>query len=125
MNSETRLRIHLGMEEAALAAHKTFGFNPGTVLTNMRHFSGGFFQNTPRGFRNDGCVYLRDTLTHSAIVFNRNTKAVALVKPREYWPKEMLEQYRDGDIKGALKVVRDLVKLNKARLNGKRPLGVR
>lgn len=55
-----------------------------------------FFENTPRVPLDeiDDWYYLRDSDTHSAVIYNYETKEVRLVEPENYWDEETTTYFR-------------------------------
>jgi len=84
------------IEGCAEALKREKGFNPLQVLRNFHLFPMNFFENTPKVPEEEiyNWYYLRDSGTHSAVIYNHETREVRLVDPENYWDDEMIAEYR-------------------------------
>jgi hypothetical protein len=84
------------IEGCAEALKREMQFNPLQIIRNFHLFHMNFFENTPRvpDEEIENWYYLRDSGTHSAVIYNHETREVRLVEPAEYWDEEMIAEYR-------------------------------
>ncbi|MFX0072525.1 MAG: hypothetical protein ACFFAO_15680, partial [Candidatus Hermodarchaeota archaeon] len=85
------------IEDCAEALLKEYDINPALVLTNFHLFSMDFFSNTPQVPMDEihEWHYLRDGLTHAAVIFNERTKEVRLVEPDKYWTEDVWKEFKN------------------------------
>ena len=98
-SSEFKHDINKVIEECAEALQKKMDFNPLQVLRNFHLFSMHFFENTPRVPLEEieNWYYLRDSGTHSAVIFNYETKELRLVDPESYWDKDTIKFFQKSE----------------------------
>jgi len=91
-----REKVNKIIEDCTEALLKEYQINPALVLTNFQLFPMDFFSNTPRIDLEEihEWHYLRDGLTHAAVIFNDRTKEVRLVEPEKYWTEDVMEEFR-------------------------------
>jgi hypothetical protein len=91
-----REKVNKIIEDCAEALLREYQINPALVLTNFQLFPMDFFSNTPRIHLEElhEWHYLRDGLTHAAVIFNERTKEVRLVEPEKYWTEDVMEEFR-------------------------------
>lgn len=87
------------IESCAETLEKEMGFNPLQILRHFHLFTMHFFENTPKVSYNeiDDWYYLRDSGTHSAVIFNYETKHFQLVDPKYYWDPDILAFFRKSE----------------------------
>ena len=87
------------IESCANILEKEMGFNSLQVLRHFQLFTMHLFENTPRVpiEEIDNWYYLRDSWTHSAVIFNYETKSFQLVDPEHYWDDDTLEFFRKSE----------------------------
>jgi hypothetical protein len=89
------------IEGCAEALAKKMEFNPMQVIRHFQLFGMDFFENTPDGpvSEIEDWYYLRDSLTHAAVIYNHETKELHLVEPEEYWKEEVKTYFREPEEK--------------------------
>lgn len=87
------------IESCAKTLEEEMGFNSLQVLRHFHLFTMHFFENTPQvPFEEiDDWYYFRDSWTHSAVIFNYETKELRLVEPEHYWDDDTLEFFRKSE----------------------------
>jgi len=88
------------IEKCASLLAKKFGFNPCQVLRSFQLFPMYFFENTPKVPEEDieNWYYLRDTGTHSALIFNYETEEYKLINEEQDWNNYFFEEMRLIDL---------------------------
>ena len=91
--------INKVIEGCAEALEKKMGFNPLQVIRHFYLFHMHFFENTPKVPEEelDDWYYLRDSGTHSAVIYKHETKEVRLVDPDNYWDEDTIAYFRQTE----------------------------
>lgn len=103
------------IEGCAEVLSEKMDFNPLQVLRYFQLFWINFFENAPEVPKNEveDWYYLRDPLTHAAVVYNHESKEVRLVEPEKYWDEKTKEEFRlseeiiQEDLNKKLKVINE------------------
>lgn len=84
------------IEGCAEVLEKKMNFNPLQVIRYFQLFGIDFFENTPEVPENEieDWYYLRDPLTHAAVIYNHESKELRLVEPEKYWDERTKEEFR-------------------------------
>ena len=72
------------------------GFNKQQVIRNMQLFRMDAFENTPR-LSGINWHYLRDSHTHSALVFNSKSREIRFIEEKHYWDESIFHYYRASE----------------------------
>lgn len=113
--SKFKHNVNKVIEGCAEALEKKMDFNPLQVLRYFQLFGMDFFENTPEVPKNEieNWYYLRDPLTHAAVIYNHESKEVQLVEPDKYWDEKTKEEFRlneekiQEDLEKKIKVIND------------------
>jgi hypothetical protein len=84
------------IDACAAALGEKHNFNAQQVKRSMQLFRMDAFANAPR-LTGIGWHYLRDSSTHSALVFNSNSREIRFIDEKHYWDESTLNYYRASE----------------------------
>ncbi len=98
-NFEFNHNFNRVIEACAETLEEKMGFNPLQVLRCLQLFPIDFFENTPHvsSSERENWYYLRDRGSHSALIFNFETKNFRFIDNNNYWNEDILKFFRKSE----------------------------